>query len=348
MPTTFKAISLGNVASIDPAEGHATAGNVSCLTGKTFGGAGDALVNNVVSMSLASERGGHPNVYDLNNKARRCTFSIDGGVPQTFDIMSVYNATLTYIDGTKAQIAAMVFRGNAGNIFLLPEFTTTNQAALETGPIWSIMLNSVVGEGPSGTATRRSSSDNFASSFVKGTTLHTAQGLVPVEDLTAGLPILTMDHGFQPIRWVGSRTVKAKGAFSPIRICAGALGNDEDLWVSPQHRMVLSEWRADMLHGVGEVLAPAISLVNGRDIIQCPSDEGTYYAVMLDQHELVYAAGVASESFYPGVRAMAALDVAAREEVLALFPMLRWFGSVAYGDVARPVAHTFEAQLLAG
>ena len=48
---------------------------------------------------------------------------------------------------------------------------------------------------------------NYASSpvcFTRGTLIKTDQGERPIEDLLAGDMVLTMDHGYQPIRWIGS------------------------------------------------------------------------------------------------------------------------------------------------
>ena len=72
--------------------------------------------------------------------------------------------------------------------------------------------------------------------FVRGTAIMTAEGERMIEELEAGDLILTLDHGYQPIRWIGSTTVEAKGKLAPIVFEAGAMGNARRLKVSPQHR----------------------------------------------------------------------------------------------------------------
>ena len=42
--------------------------------------------------------------------------------------------------------------------------------------------------------------------------------------------------------------------------------------------------------------------------------------LLFDRHELVWSNGTVTESFYLGDQAVAAVDAAAREEILALFP----------------------------
>ena len=66
------------------------------------------------------------------------------------------------------------------------------------------------------------------------------------EKLAAGDMVVTMDHGPQPIRWIGS-SKRPDRQLAPILIRKGALGNTRDLRVSPQHRMLLSGWQAEVL-----------------------------------------------------------------------------------------------------
>jgi len=342
MPTTFNAISLGVLADIDTTEGNTSAENASALVGMTFGSAGSALVNDFVSLSSVGSPGSY---YDMDNSPND-QFSIDGGAAQTFDGTSVYNATITYIDGTTATITAVVFQDTAGNTYLAPEFSAnTDQTTLEAGAIRSLTLDSLAGSSYSGMTTSRETW-NYVTCFVRGTEIETANGPVAVEDLKAGDLLETVDHGLQPLRWIGRKTVPAKGDFAPILIRKGALGNTKDLRVSPQHRILLSGWRAEVYLGLPEVLAPAKSLVNGDTILRETGDTVEYFHIMFDQHELVYAAGIESESFHPGNLGWNALTGDARDEILSLFPELRDGGLMAYGGSARPTIKSREACLV--
>ncbi|MEM7271228.1 MAG: Hint domain-containing protein, partial [Pseudomonadota bacterium] len=114
------------------------------------------------------------------------------------------------------------------------------------------------------------------------------------------------------------------------------------LKVSQQHRMLLSDWRAEIMFGEAEVLAPAKHLINNDRIYIAEQDEVTYHHILFDAHEIVYANGAASESFHPGDAALNALDKAARDEVLVLFPEL----AEAPPPMARTVLKSYETAAL--
>jgi Ca2+-binding RTX toxin-like protein len=171
--------------------------------------------------------------------------------------------------------------------------------------------------------------------FTRGSRILTAEGEKAIEDLAAGDLVLTMDHGYQPIRWIGSSIVEGKGRFAPIVIEAGTLGNSRTLRVSPQHRMLLSGWQAELLFDEPEVLVAAKLLVNDHTIRAEEAAEVEYFHMLFDAHEIVYAEGAPSESFHPGHVGWGALAEAAREEILSLFPQLEDMDFTAYGPSAR-------------
>lgn len=158
--------------------------------------------------------------------------------------------------------------------------------------------------------------------FTAGTRIATPGGPRAIEDLRVGDRVSTADHGDQIIRWIGARQVAGIGAFAPIRFEAGAIGNLRPLRVSPQHRLLISGWHAEMLFGQSEVLVAAKHLVNETTIRPDPTRTVTYLHMIFDRHEIVFAEGVPTESLHLGTVAMGALDCAARDEVLSLFPEL--------------------------
>ncbi|CUH48585.1 Hint domain-containing protein [Ruegeria atlantica] len=340
MPTTFNAIFLGNLAIIDPTEGNNTAENAGALVGQTFGGPGDPLLDDAVVWTPVGNPGG---TYENNANSDVDFFAIDGAAT-TFDAAVAYNATITYVDGTTADITAVIAQDTLGNTFLVPEFSAnSDQAALEFAGIRSLTLNSINTATTTGLNADRESWD-IARCFATGTLIKTERGLVEVENLRVGDKIPTLDHGLQTLRWIGSQTARAAGVFTPVLIRAGAFGNDRDLLVSQQHRMLISDWRVELHTGHAEALVPAKHLVNGRDIVMKPGGLVTYYHLMFDQHELIWGEGCLSESFHPGIQAWNSFEHETRQEILSLFPELASHGITAYGPPARPSLQSFETR----
>ena len=182
--------------------------------------------------------------------------------------------------------------------------------------------------------------------FVRGTRIWTDRGEIPIERLAEGDLVETLDHGLQPIRWVGSSKRQAKGDLAPIRIRKGTLGAKRDLLVSPQHRMLISGPESELLFGESEVLASAKSLLNDHSITRVEGGEVEYFHILFGRHEVIFAEGAPSESFHPGEMGWKALDHDTRHEILSLFPELESGDFKSYGPAARPSLKIFEAKLV--
>ena len=159
--------------------------------------------------------------------------------------------------------------------------------------------------------------------FATGTLIETDTGPVPIETLAVGDLVRTMNNGLQPIRWIGKRRISGLADMAPILFRAGALGNYRDLRVSPQHRMLVSDWRSEIYFAETQVFVAAKHLTNDSTIRRVPCDEITYVHMSFDQHEVIFAEGVPSESLHLGAMTMSSLDRASKSEVLALFPELQ-------------------------
>ncbi|MEB8386052.1 Hint domain-containing protein [Rhodobacteraceae bacterium KMM 6894] len=145
-------------------------------------------------------------------------------------------------------------------------------------------------------------------SFSRGTHVTTASGAQKkVEDLRAGDMILTRDDGAQRLLWVGASTVRAVGDFAPVCIRADALHNSGDLVVSPDNRLFIYQ-RSDAL-GAGrhEVLVRARHLVNGGTIVQQDGGFIDYFQLLFDDHQIIYAEGIACETLLVDPRTRPAL-----------------------------------------
>lgn len=188
--------------------------------------------------------------------------------------------------------------------------------------------------------------------FAEGTMILTQKGEVPVERLKAGDLIRTRDHKAQRLRWIGRKDLGlgdliASPHLRPVRIAQGSLGGGlplSDLTVSPQHRILVGGWRAEMLFGEAEVLVPAVQMTHLPGITRAVPRPVSYFHLLFDQHELVLSNGAWSESFQPARRTLADMDPGQRQELLALFPDLA--GAKADYPAARMTLKGYEARAL--
>lgn len=147
MPTTFNWIYLGRTGSIDPTEGNNTAENAGALVGTTWGTSGDPLYTRITSATTI-DNGGISGSLDNNNSVSNDEFitNIGAGIQTfTYDANAVYNATITYTDGTTATITAVLVQSTTGELFFAPEITANpDTLAQESKPIVSITLGTLV------------------------------------------------------------------------------------------------------------------------------------------------------------------------------------------------------------
>jgi hypothetical protein len=131
--------------------------------------------------------------------------------------------------------------------------------------------------------------------YCPGTLIMTDRGEVAVEDLRAGMLIVTAAGQRRPVRWIGWRRVDFTrhpdpAGVRPIRILAGAFGHGvprNDLLLSPDHAVFIDG-----------VLIPVKLLVNGTTIRrEATCGSTTYYHVELDSHDVLLAEGLPAESY---------------------------------------------------
>lgn len=164
-------------------------------------------------------------------------------------------------------------------------------------------------------------SDMICLSFHRGTRIALATGAqVPIESLEPGTRVLTRDHGPQPVRWIGRTTLRARGAFAPVVITRGTLGNDADLIVGPHHRLFL--YQRDRLPGTtaAELLVQAQHLVDGETVFRRDGGFAEYFSLVFDRHEIIYAEGIPVESLMVNEATVAALPPDLAEAVRAQLP----------------------------
>jgi hypothetical protein len=230
-------------------------------------------------------------------------------------------------------------------------FTIDRNAVFATG------TNQTVAISVTGTDTQGTDTDtifiNLTICVARGTLIETEAGPVPVEDLCIGDMVQTADGPAQPVRWIGCTHVskselRADHSLRPIRISAGAFGENRpsrDLTVSPQHRILVDDWRAELHFGAREVLVPAKGLINDTTVRHDHQvDEIDYFHVLFDRHEIMLTEGLWTESFHPGDYALREIGSAAQEELLRLFPELA--DGAGAPETARMALRPWEGRLL--
>jgi hypothetical protein len=211
------------------------------------------------------------------------------------------------------------------------------------------------GDGELGLSEIKAARPDAVICFAAGTPIETAGGEVAVERLAVGDLVRTLDHGLRPVRWIGNVRVDlgpGPHPARPVRIGAGALGAGvpgRDILVSPAHRVLVFGGLCEMLTGAPEALVPARHLVGLPGVGWADElREVVYWHFAFDAHEIVFTAGLRSESLHPGRQALDTIDAEARGELLALFPEL---GDHADGSPlaqGRGVLRAHEARVLAG
>ena len=187
---------------------------------------------------------------------------------------------------------------------------------------------------------------NSVPCFVAGTRILTPSGEVPVESLRAGDLVFTQDDGPQPLRWTGRRAVPAIGDHAPVSIAANTLGQHRALQLSPQHRVLVTDSLAELLFGEMEVLVAAKDLVNDHSVCIRQGGMVDYVHLMFDRHQVIFAEGLATESFLPGPQTTKSFDAPLIAEICAIFPELDPATGHGYSPAARRSLRRYEAQVL--
>jgi len=178
--------------------------------------------------------------------------------------------------------------------------------------------------------------------FGKGTAIRTPRGDVLVEDLRVGDLVTTMDNGPQKIRWINTRSYDAgqmqKGShLHPVLIKRGTFGAERDLLVSQQHGVLVGQ--------SGDSFARAKHLADAAKGVRIAKGKKsvTYVHLMFDDHQVIFAENVPSESFYPGPMALTQMSKPHRAAFSKVLPALGT-GRVNREEVAKvygPTARVF-------
>jgi hypothetical protein len=133
--------------------------------------------------------------------------------------------------------------------------------------------------------------------FVAGTKIRTPEGEKAIEELQIG-DLISTANGVKALKFVCQNTrsfneLLATGK-NPIRVAAGIFGATADLLMSPSHAINL----------VGNLIEAGalIDHASVERVTEWNATELTYFNLELDQHELIWANGVATESYFSSYR----------------------------------------------
>ena len=208
----------------------------------------------------------------------------------------------------------------------------------------------LVGVSPATAATPGMLNQMGVPCFASGTRIMTPFGARLVEDIAPGDLVTLADGGSAPVIWHGTRALSAANLadlphLRPIRLKAGSFDLSRDLVVSPQHglRVANALVRARHLAALGRGAHVARGI---RSVI--------YHHLLLPRHALIVAEGAATESFYPGPQAVAALvpvDRISLAAALCLDPTAALAPSritASYGPRCLPLRNWTEVLALSG
>ena len=247
--------------------------------------------------------------------------------------------SVTQINGQPVQPGDSITFNTGETLTLNPDMTISiTGTGWNTQTVFSYSITNSLGQSDTAFVTMTTPC------FTAGSFIETPSGSVLIDDICAGDFVLTQTGTAEQVMWVGKTTRKAHGNFAPIEIAANTLGAHDTIQVSPQHRVVVSDARVELLIGMPETLVAAKHLVNDRTIkVKADGHKVTYIHLLFKTHQIVIVNGLASESYYPGPETMKGFDKSTQDELLELFPEL---AITDYGLSAMPTAKGYEATAL--
>ena len=130
--------------------------------------------------------------------------------------------------------------------------------------------------------------------FARNTLIRTERWEIPVEALRVGDRVVTRAKGLAPVVWIGQRRVDCARHPEPHRVWPVRVRKDafaagdpaRDLWLSPDHSVFAES-----------VLIPVKYLINSTTIVQERIERTHYFHIELEQHDVLFAEGLAAESY---------------------------------------------------
>lgn len=262
--------------------------------GEALSFASELVLDDVYELDAAAA----PSALSVGNDADALRIAPDSAVGSPGGHI-IIDSTITLMSPLGATIEGLILvevdGGEAVDIFLLP------LAHLAPRTDYTLV-------GIDTSDARRRFAEAACVAFTRGTHITMASGAqVPIEELRVGDRVLTRDEGPQEIRWIGQNTRRAVGDFAPVLIRKGTLNNENDLIVSPDHRLFIYQRDDEIGAGRAEVLVKVRHLINGDTVVRLEGGFVDYFQLLFDSHQIIYAEGIAAESLLVDPRTRAAL-----------------------------------------
>ena len=276
----------------------------------------------------------------------------DNDTSQTLSGAQVVNGT-SYPGGTVVEAEYSLVLSDGTN-----EWTVVGFNLRDSNPSYATVEGLAFIGGPGGfppvgvplTVVRSAEGPSFAAAdfatpicFGAGTSIATPDGPRAVEDIAVGDIVTTVDAGPQAVRWRASRVWPARGRIAPVVFAPGAIGNTRTLVLSPQHRVRITGWRAQLWCAEDAILVPAVHFVGRPGVRVREGGTVAYHHIAFDAHRIVLSEGVETESFHPGAVGLSGLERDVLAELRAVFPDL----AGRFGRMAGAVARGAEGRVLA-
>lgn len=330
---------IGILPELDPIDGTGGVENNAALQGATYGDLETPFCSGLVNVTL------HEDFEDPLYSGQRLITSDDArgpseeisvdGIRSTLDTSFSVYVEVTCKNGTQvtetdsgSPLRMVAVQDQLGRAFLLPSVHSGTHIKLEAAAIESLKIVRADPLGNSALTSLKAEIPVDASNcFLPGTLIRTPTGEKRIETLRRGDIVQTLDNGPQAVRWIASQRIRTTKKNQPVRIAAGALGPKSpatDLWVSPQHRVLLRSNRLKKRVGSMEAFSAAkhLSLYSGVQT-DASYSEVTYYHFLLEHHEVIIANNAFSESFYLGPEALKMLTPSQRLELEKLGILMR-------------------------
>jgi hypothetical protein len=141
----------------------------------------------------------------------------------------------------------------------------------------------------SGALALRPSTD--VTGILAGSHVRTLDGVLPVDFLAPGDRVVTRSGA----RRLASVSVLRRRALDLVCIRAATLGHDRperDLWLAPDQRVLVRDWRARALYGAEVAAIPASRLADGEFILARTRKAVRLFTLRFDEDEVIWAEGV--------------------------------------------------------